>query len=129
MTGSLCSRCGARPVWGVVFPVPRLRDDGGALTVESPTEHLCKECYHAEQRTLAGKWREDRGDHLATLDADALAHLAQELAGAARDASDTEWRTIVAGLREAEQLRGSPWPPEIRRYLLKDARDDRESSA
>ena len=130
MTGSqLCVRCGEREVWAAVVSVPTLRETNGLLTPGPARERLCKECYHREQRALAAEQRRRQGEHLTSLGPSDLSEIAQHLAVAVRNASEEEWREIVASLREAEQLRGSPWPPEIRRYLLKDARDDRESSA
>jgi hypothetical protein len=116
-------------VWAAVVAVPALRDQGGRLSVGPPAERLCRECYHAEQRALAAEVLQSRSDHVANLSPEALTEIADHLATAVRDASDEEWGKIVGALREAERLRGRPWPPSIQRYLRPDARDDREASA
>jgi hypothetical protein len=130
VTGSsLCTRCRQREAWAAVIAVPSLREHNGVLATGTSADRLCRECYHAEQRTLAAEQRRAQHEHLASLTSADLAEIVGYLAHAVKDASDQEWREILATLREAEQLRGSPWPPEIRRYLLNDARDDREASA
>jgi hypothetical protein len=123
-----CMQCGEREVWDApIASPPRWNADTGV--VSNTPIRLCRECWHDAQRAEAADWRRFTGERLARLGPDELGRIAEQLAEAARIAPPKQWREMLGGLRFAEQLRGSPWPPEIRRYLLDEADDDREPSA